>query len=180
MRAYAREHGFEEDLPWLNGKNYDESKAIDLQEYMRTTEAMPTPSKSEMRQRILDERKTAARDGQRVQYMARDNNLDEDTRSNCIISKTAESNFDHLVEVLFNGNREGSNRGQGHDIQRQQFERNRGAYTADAVESTKTRKDICDANRRAQGVQRERVSLTAAGEEVNVDINQIKQKCPRS
>ncbi len=72
VRAYARDHGFEEDLPWLNGKSYDETSAIDLKEYMRTTTAEPTPSKTEMRQRILDERKTAAQDGQRVQYMSRD------------------------------------------------------------------------------------------------------------
>lgn len=51
-RRYAREHGFEEDLPWKNGKTYSEDSAIDLDKYIRTTKAMPTPSKKEMRQRI--------------------------------------------------------------------------------------------------------------------------------
>ncbi len=56
VRSYARGHGFEEDLPWLEGKAYSEDDAIDLAEYMRTTGAMPTPSKTEMRERIEAER----------------------------------------------------------------------------------------------------------------------------
>lgn len=58
VRRYAQERGFEEDLPWKQGKSYSEEDAIDLEEYMRTTAAQPTPSKEEMRQRIEGERRT--------------------------------------------------------------------------------------------------------------------------
>ena len=52
VRKYAQDRGFEEDLPWKNGKSYSDDDAINLDEYMRTTKAQPTPSKEEMRQRI--------------------------------------------------------------------------------------------------------------------------------
>ena len=55
-RRYARERGFEEDLPWKDGKIYSDLDAIDLDEYIHTTKAQPTPSKEEMRQRIEAER----------------------------------------------------------------------------------------------------------------------------
>ena len=57
IRKFAKDRGFEEDLPWKQGKVYSEDDAINLDEYIRTTDAMPTPSKSEMRQRIETERK---------------------------------------------------------------------------------------------------------------------------
>lgn len=57
IRKFAKDRGFEEDLPWKQGKAYSEDDAIDLDKYIRTTGAMPTPSKSEMRQRIEAERK---------------------------------------------------------------------------------------------------------------------------
>ncbi len=57
-RKYARDRHFEEDLPWKDGKNYSEDTAIDLDEYIRTTKAQPTPSKAEMQQRIETERGT--------------------------------------------------------------------------------------------------------------------------
>ena len=56
VRKYAKDRGFEEDLPWKMGKAYSEDDAINLEEYMRTTKAMPTPSKEEMRQRIEAQR----------------------------------------------------------------------------------------------------------------------------
>lgn len=63
VRKYARDRGFEEDLPWKMGKTYSEDDAIDLDEYIRTTKAMPTPSKEEMRQRIESERAQAIQAG---------------------------------------------------------------------------------------------------------------------
>ena len=56
VREYARDHEMEEDLPWKNGKTYSEDDAIDLDEYIRTTDAQPTPSKEEMRRRIEESR----------------------------------------------------------------------------------------------------------------------------
>ena len=55
VRSYARDHGFEEDLPWRQGKAYSDDDAIDLDEYIRTTDAQPTPSKREMGKRIRAE-----------------------------------------------------------------------------------------------------------------------------
>lgn len=52
VRKYAKDRGFEQDLQWRDGKVYSEDDAIDLDEYLRTTTAQPTPSKAEMRQRI--------------------------------------------------------------------------------------------------------------------------------
>jgi len=66
-RRYAREHGFEEDLPWKMGKSYSEDNTIDLDEYIRTTTAQPTPSKEEMRQRIEAERNAAQNGGVQFQ-----------------------------------------------------------------------------------------------------------------
>jgi len=57
VRKFTKEKGFEQDLEWLDGKNYDDSKgAIDLFDYIQNTDAAPTPSKDEMRQKIEAER----------------------------------------------------------------------------------------------------------------------------
>ena len=71
-RRYAREHGFEEDLPWKMGKSYSEDNTIDLFEYVRTTKAQPTPSKEEMRQRIEAEQSRNAAMQQAIQEDGKD------------------------------------------------------------------------------------------------------------
>lgn len=72
IRKYAADRGFEEDLPWKLGKSYNDDDALDLDNYMKTTTAKPTPSKSEMFDRIVKERNEARKAGKGPQYSDRE------------------------------------------------------------------------------------------------------------
>lgn len=107
VRKYAKDRGFAEDLPWKNGKTYDDSNAIDLDEYIRTTDAQPTPSKQEMRQRIEAERNMGSVDeSSNVRYSASEPNLparirrDESEKANAFRRVfTGEVTSDEYIEL---------------------------------------------------------------------------------